>query len=219
MTTDDNTPGFDFLSFNIRSFRVGKKRKKAGTGQVTLVTPSKESIRRHRDKVRTILKNHRCSQLGTVLKRLNSRIRDWADHFRFGNSSQCFSREDWVLFQQLLHFLSRRHGGKKSKGWIYRHYWMRIDGRLRLHDPRTGITLLSHADSHVLCHIKVRGTASPFDGNRDYWKKRRKRTDHTRESGKEDSSFPKGTPTPDGKAHGADPDRLKGATGSAQFKQ
>lgn len=71
----------------------------------------------------------------------------------------------------MLHWAGRRHP-KKSAGWVFAKYWRRRDqGRLEfatLDGPRLAV----HADIPIKRHVKVRGHASPYDGNLVYWANR-----------------------------------------------
>ncbi|MEG4353726.1 reverse transcriptase domain-containing protein [Microcoleus sp. LAD1_D5] len=56
----DEEPGFDFLGFNIRQFPVGKynsgtKSRGGSLGYKTIITPSKESQKRHYRKVAEVI--------------------------------------------------------------------------------------------------------------------------------------------------------------------
>jgi RNA-directed DNA polymerase len=170
------TPGFDFLGFHVRSFRVGKTKKPAGKiGLQTLIQPSKKSILRHHANLATILRSNRHQPIRNVIVALNRSIRGWCSYYRTENSAQTFRKEDHTLFRMLWQFIKRRHQKKTPAGELYATYWPRLEGRKRFRDPTTGETLISHVDFHVKPHIKVRGDASAYDGNRAYWATRRKR--------------------------------------------
>lgn len=170
------TPGFDFLGFTVRSFRVGKFKKGAGkSGMQTLIRPSRKSLLKHHEKLATILRQNHSSPIGGMIGTLNRCIRGWCNYFKTENSSGSFSREDHILFNMLWHFLKRRHQHMTPAHELYALYWPRTDGRKRFRDPASKTCLLSHADFPVEAHIKLRGDASFFNGDRAYWSTRRKR--------------------------------------------
>jgi RNA-directed DNA polymerase len=71
----------------------------------------------------------------------------------------------------LLHWAKRRHRHKNGH-WVYARYW-RTEGRDRwCFAPPAGARLLRHTSTRIQRHVKVRGTASPFDGNLLYWARR-----------------------------------------------
>ena len=55
---------------------------------------------------------------------------------------------------------------------MFNKYWRRsASGRLEFSTP-TGLRLVHHADTPIQRHVKVRGTASPFNGDLAYWSQR-----------------------------------------------
>jgi RNA-directed DNA polymerase len=55
---------------------------------------------------------------------------------------------------------------------LYRKYWLTIgQNRWRFGSP-DGLVLGQHVRTVIRRHVKVRGTASPFDGNLLYWAQR-----------------------------------------------
>ena len=53
--------------------------------------------------------------------------------------------------------------------WVFTKYWRRGDrSRLEFSTP-AGLRLVRHADIPIKRHTKVRGNASPYDGNLSYW--------------------------------------------------
>jgi RNA-directed DNA polymerase len=72
----DGTPGFDFLGFNVRQYPVartksGKDNKGQLLGFTTLIKSSRESIRRHIDHLREVVKGHRNRDQRLLIKKLN----------------------------------------------------------------------------------------------------------------------------------------------------
>lgn len=169
-------PGFNFLGFTVRSFRVGKHKKAPGTsGLQTLIRPSAKSRKRHHATLASILKSSRHKPLGAVIKALNRVIDGWVRYHGTENSADTFSKEDHILFEMLWHFLKRRHRHGLNANQLYKKYWPRVDDRKRFRDPESKLTLLYHADQRITAHIKVRKDESYYNGNRAYWRNRLKR--------------------------------------------
>ncbi|MHC5939020.1 HNH endonuclease [Nostoc sp.] len=78
--------------------------------------------------------------------------------------------------QKLSRWANRRHPGKSGK-WISNKYWNTVGGNNWVFsvtkDGEVAETLISHVSKKIVRHIKVKGTASPFDGNLKYWSSRR----------------------------------------------
>lgn len=53
-TLHGENPGFEFLGFQVKQYPVGKYRAK--DGYKTLITPSVDSVKRHVDRLRQIVK-------------------------------------------------------------------------------------------------------------------------------------------------------------------
>jgi RNA-directed DNA polymerase len=60
----------------------------------------------------------------------------------------------------------------KSKRWIAQKYWHVDDGNGWQFADQEGTTLWRHTQTHIQRHAKVRGRASPYDGNLLYWSQR-----------------------------------------------
>src|SRR5207244_10419402 len=48
-------------------------------------------------------------------------------------------------------------------------YWHSERGRRWVFGAKDGVTLTNHADTPIRRHTKVKGTASPYDGDWPYW--------------------------------------------------
>ncbi len=63
----------------------------------------------------------------------------------------------------------------KSWQWSSRKYWRTIGNNhwcFALNDSDNPFKLFNHADTKIVRHIKVKGIASPMDGNLIYWSSR-----------------------------------------------
>jgi RNA-directed DNA polymerase len=171
--------GFDFLGFTIRQFPVGKHQSgKNGHGQLlgfkTIITPSKAQIKTHIDKLNEVVRKHKSSPQIALIKQLNPIIRGWSNYYATVCSKDTYSHCDKVLYQQLRRWSLRRHP-KKNTSWVVNKYWHSegkrtwifsevIEGKL--------VELLTHAETPIVRHIKVKGERSLYDGDLIYWSSR-----------------------------------------------
>lgn len=177
--------GFDFLGVHVRQHPAGKTHTGKDThgrplGHKMLIRPSKEAIKRHTWEVGRQLRKLRHAPQGKIVRDLNPIIRGWCDYHRWVVCTKVFSTCDHHTYRQLVRWAKARHPGISEKQ-ARKRYWIKVDTRTRfgmyVNDQRgnqTPIYLRSHADTHRQNWIKVKGTASPYDGNLLSWAKRLK---------------------------------------------
>jgi RNA-directed DNA polymerase len=170
--------GFDFLGFTIRQFPVGKTHtgtyKGRPLGFKTLIKPSKEGVQRHLQELRMIVRKSQSLPQEEIIAQLNPVIKGWAQYYRTVVSTKQFERCDHLLFQTLWHQMIRKHP-KKGVKWVKRKYWRTMEGNTWTYATPEGPQrreLIKHAATSTQRHTKVKGKASPFDGNLLYWAKR-----------------------------------------------
>jgi RNA-directed DNA polymerase len=170
----DGEVGFDFLGFTVRQYPVGKTHSgKTGRknsqllGYKTLIKPSKMAIRRHSLKIKEVIRKHKATTQGALIKELNPIIRGWANYYARGNSKETFSRMDYLTYNKLLSWAKFRHHNK-SAHWIATKYWHPEQGKWNF-ATSTGKHLLQYASTPVKEHVKVQGNRTPFDGDWVYW--------------------------------------------------
>ncbi|MGG6265616.1 group II intron reverse transcriptase [Leptolyngbya sp. AN03gr2] len=171
---DGQEPGFDFLGFNIRQYRVSKGRGAKSTdgtplGYKTIIKPSLDSVRKFKTKLKEIVVRNYPGEQATLIYLLNPIIRGWANYFRTENSAVTFRQIDYAIFQMLWGWALKRHPNK-GKRWIYAKYWKRMNGALRFSTPES--LLLQASRTGIQRHVRVKGTKSPFDGDWVYWSRR-----------------------------------------------
>ncbi|MBW4480140.1 MAG: group II intron reverse transcriptase/maturase [Tolypothrix brevis GSE-NOS-MK-07-07A] len=173
-------PGFNFLGFNIRQFPVGKYQSGKNTngkllGFKTIITPSKEKKKVHYEKITRIIDAHKSAPQEALIKNLNPIIRGWANFYARVVSKLAYSELDKLIYQKLNTWAKRRHP-KKSGGWVAKRYWHTMKGENWVFATRKeGLILtrlLTHADTPIVRHVKVKGESSPYDGNLVYWSTR-----------------------------------------------
>jgi RNA-directed DNA polymerase len=160
--------GFDFLGFTVRRYR--------GT---LLITPSKQAVRRIRERLRTEMRSLRGTNAEAVIARLNPIIRGWAAYYRNVVSSKVFTDLDHYMWQLTYKWARRTHPNKPTR-WIVRRYFGVFNKSRRdrwvFGDRVSGAYLLKFAWTRIVRHQMVTGTASP-DGPAltDYWNTRRRK--------------------------------------------
>ncbi|MEA5601968.1 group II intron reverse transcriptase/maturase [Nostoc sp. UHCC 0252] len=72
-------PGFNFLGFNIRQWKVSKYDSKQGFK--TIITPSKEKQKIHYARVASIIDDHKAAPQVALISQLNPVITGWSNYF------------------------------------------------------------------------------------------------------------------------------------------
>ncbi len=172
--------GFNFLGFTIRQFPVGKTHTGTHSGKPlgfkTIITPSKEGVQRHLQALRKILQKSQALPQEELIDQLTPVIHGWALYYRTVVSAKQFATCDHHLVSMLWQKMTRKHP-KKSAGWVKGKYWRTIEGNTWTYATPEGPeqhVLRRHAAIPIQRHTKVKGKASPFDGNLLYWAKRLK---------------------------------------------
>jgi len=172
--------GFNFLGFTIRQYPVGRTHTGTSRGKPlgfkTLIKPSKEGAQRHVQALRRILRRSQSLSQEELIDQLNPVIYGWSLYYRTVVSKKQFTVCDYLLTRMLWQKMTRKHP-KKSATWVKKHYWRTIQGNtwtFATPEETTRQTLRWHAATPIQRHIKVKGQASPFDGNLLYWAKRLK---------------------------------------------
>jgi RNA-directed DNA polymerase len=178
LTPYQENVGFDFLGFNIRQYPVGKTHTGKSTngqplGFKTIVKPSKEGIKRHLAETRRRIKDLKAASQELLIKELNPVIRGWSNYYRTVVSTKTYAGCDNVLHHQLRRWAKARHLNKGNQ-WTRRKYWRTEGNRHWVFATPKGAKLRTHGETHIRRHVKVKGSASPYDGNLLYWSQRLK---------------------------------------------
>jgi RNA-directed DNA polymerase len=167
-------PGFDFLGFNIRQYKVGKthsgkNQQGRSLGYKTIIKPAKSSIQRQVKKLQKEITDRRYAEQSVLIKALIPVIVGWTRYFSTVVSSEVFASLDHILVSMLLAWAIRRHP-RKSKDWIIRKYWNQTPGkRWSFETPGGKYQLPRHTETPIRRHVKVAGDRSLYDGNWVYW--------------------------------------------------
>ncbi|PMB38408.1 group II intron reverse transcriptase/maturase [Fischerella thermalis CCMEE 5319] len=163
--------GFNFLGCNVRQYPVsinnsGKRRK----GFKTIIQPSKESIQKHKDQIKTLVKQGKAKTQIAIINELNPIIRGWTNYFSPNVSSEAFKYLTHFTVQTLMKWGRKRHP-KKSRQWVNQKYfgthegyqWTFMTGKFKL---------LRHSETKIIRWVKVSQDRSPYDGDWVYWSTR-----------------------------------------------
>ncbi|MEQ8996904.1 MAG: group II intron reverse transcriptase/maturase [Coleofasciculus sp. B1-GNL1-01] len=172
-------PGFDFLGFHIQQFPVGKyttgkNSKGIPLGFKSIITPSREKCKKHYQNIKEVVKTHKGTSQKRLIERLNPIIRGWTNYYSRVNSKKAFSKMDDRVYALLESWAKHRHRNKGNK-WLAKRYWKTIGGDNWVFATREGknpIRLLKHSATKIQDYVKVKGDASPYDGNLVYWSTR-----------------------------------------------
>jgi RNA-directed DNA polymerase len=175
---DDTPPGFTFLGFDIvqkpkwNNMRKAFTQRKSKQDFITLITPSKEDIKRHKMKLRDTIRRYRGIDQEKLIYKLNPIIRGWALSKRTQISAKIFQDLDAYVFLHLWKWARKRHP-KTSKIKLKEKYWHIVEKRNWVfgikRDGEVTIQLQTHTKIPIVRHVKVEGKASPFNGNLIYW--------------------------------------------------
>ncbi|NMG60801.1 group II intron reverse transcriptase/maturase [Geitlerinema sp. P-1104] len=178
-TIEGEQPGFDFLGFNIQQHKVGKHKTGMNTrneplGFKTIIKPSKKAIKTHYQKLKQIVDSHITAPQEVLITHLNPVIKGWSNYYSTVVSKQTFNQLDNLLYWKLTRWGKRRHPNKTGK-WAARKYWQKIGNKSWAFATRTEsnpMQIRTHMETPIIRHIKVKGEASPYDGNLKYWSTR-----------------------------------------------
>ncbi|PIA98514.1 MULTISPECIES: group II intron reverse transcriptase/maturase [Streptomyces] len=158
--------GFDFLGFNVRRYN-GK----------TLIKPSKEAVKRAKERIRTEVRNLKGAPAARVVSALNPYARGWSTYYRHAVSSAAFAELDYFTFWTLYRWAYRSHPAKPT-GWVKKRYWGKFESS-------RGDNWVFGSPEHYLRkfawtkierHVLVAGGNSPDDPALvEYWNKRRRK--------------------------------------------
>jgi RNA-directed DNA polymerase len=151
--------GFDFLGQHVREY----------SGSI-LVKPSRKNMAAFLEKARGIIKAHQQATAGNLIGQLNPLIRNWATYHRHAASKRAFTKVDNALFLALWRWACRRHPNKPRR-WIKDKYFLTTGERKWVFSgKRPGpkghiqlVQLASAASMPIVRHVKIKGTANPYD--------------------------------------------------------
>lgn len=159
--------GFDFLGQNVRKYPDHGKQK-------LLIKPSTKNIHSFLEDIRNVFRKARSLTAAQLIQMLNPKIRGWANYHRSVVSKATFSRIDNIIWHQTYCWGKRRHPQKGYK-WLLSKYYKRI-GKVnhrfcgtetQENGSTREFTLLKMAYTPIRRHVKILGSAHPFDTKYD----------------------------------------------------
>jgi RNA-directed DNA polymerase len=118
--------GYDFLGYHFREY-PDKGRMKGNKLGAFLVTPSSEKVKAFCKELRILIKGYNEKSLYELTRKLNMKLRGWAEHYRTVTSQKAFNTVSYHVWNALWRKLVRRHR-KRSKDWLYKKYFKRKKG-------------------------------------------------------------------------------------------
>ncbi|WP_333054342.1 MULTISPECIES: group II intron reverse transcriptase/maturase [unclassified Microcoleus] len=166
--------GFEFLGFHVQQHKVGNYRSAKNTvgiplGFTTLITPSKPKVKAHLAKIAEVIDTHNTAPQVALISRLNPIIRGWSNYYSTVVSKDTFNKVDSLTYDKLRAWARRRGKGSINKD----KYWRTVGDRNWCFSTEEGLELVQHKATPIVRHAKVKGNATPYDGNWIYWSKRR----------------------------------------------
>ncbi len=161
--------GFDFLGQNIR-----KHSKSDGKPAKLQITPSKESYKNIKEKIRTLCQSHKGVTPNELINKLNPVLRGWANYHRHVISARTFSKVDSYAWGRVYRWCRRRHPDKTGR-WVAQRYFLQEDRKgWHFTDPATGNRLIRIAENaRRQRYVKIKAAANPFDPQwDDYFRNR-----------------------------------------------
>jgi RNA-directed DNA polymerase len=165
--------GFDFLGFNIRTYRNTTSRN----GWKLLIKPSKGAVVRLKRKLKAEWRLLQGTNADVAVKRLNPIVRGWANYYRCGVSKKTYHALDRWMWIRASKWARFRHP-KKMWWWLKERYWgHKVKGRQDNWVFGTPDNqLIKFSWTKIERHVLVQGLASPDDASlRSYWDERRKK--------------------------------------------
>ncbi len=174
-TLDGEHPGFDFLGFNIRQFKVGRHLSGLNSHRQplyfkTIITPAKDATKRHMAELADAIRQHQSASQTALLVKLDPVVRGWSNYYKTVCSAEIYSTCDHQLWQKLWSWATRRHP-MKNHHWVARKYWHTRGSRHWVFGTLDQ-SLRTHQETKISRYVKVIGSRSPYDGDQVYWGQR-----------------------------------------------
>lgn len=170
------SPGLDFLGFNFRNHQVSIHRGVKSTRGVKqnfiqITKPSRNSIKEHKREITVLLKKYKSAPLMSVVETLSEKLKGWTYYYSLSQCTKTFTRLDGWLWEKLWRWAVKRFKSSKNakircfsvSGWKFGF----ID------DITKKKWVLNRYDQvKVRKHVKIRQSASIYEGQTEYFSKR-----------------------------------------------
>jgi RNA-directed DNA polymerase len=145
-------------------------------GFTTLITPTKESIRKHQISIKEVIRGHITAPQESLIKKLNPIIRGWSNYYKNSDIKNVgeSSKQDNLMYLKLRRWGYRRCLSINKAHNIYWHTIGNNKWAFSVKAKNGYLRLVSHIE--VECsstkYVKVKGDRSPYDGDAVYWSSR-----------------------------------------------
>jgi len=125
-----------------------------------LTKPSKDSIKKITETLKTVICQHRGKTQTELIKSLNPIITGWANYHKHACAKKTFAKIDTFIFRALWKWAKRRHPNKSRK-WIKNRYWKRtLFNNWLFSDGRTILKRAAH--TKIVRHRIIKFDANPY---------------------------------------------------------
>lgn len=150
--------GFDFLGAHARKYK-GK----------LLIKPAKGNIQTFLSNIKQTIESNHGVKTEILIRKLNAKIRGWANYHRHIVSKKTFSTVDNSIFWMLYKWLKRRHPNKNA-AWRYKEYFRTEAGnrwifhaKVHKESKITFLDLFRASQVPIRRHLKIQAQATPYD--------------------------------------------------------
>ena len=162
--------GFDFLGFHCRLYKESDRFK-------CLIKPSKDSIKKAKERINYIFEISKGDNVDTLIERLNPVIRGIGYFWRISVAKKIFNDIDYYIWNKTYKFLRRLHPRKGWK-WIVKKYFPhyndgKSNNRWILTGPKDKNRLMKMASIPIRRWNMIKYNYSPYDASKsEYFKER-----------------------------------------------
>lgn len=181
----DSANGFNFLGFHIITVRnmVSNKYK-------CHITPSRNAQNAFKTKVKKVFRSNKAAKTDVLISKLAPIIVGWCNYFRYFESTAVFKSLDHFLWERIKIWTKQKQGGKGNiEQWREKYFTAsKVLFQGHTHERNNILSVIcppmrGSKEPNVKFlpypswvtkkeHIKVKGDASPYDGNDAYWANR-----------------------------------------------
>lgn len=167
--------GFDFLSFNIRSYSVSDRK----AGHKTLIKPSQKAVKNFRRKMKELFCSYNGQDAASLIRAANPVIRGWCNFYRHSVAAEVLHDVEHYLHIRQKRWCRRNHLRKSKKWYMKRyfgHHYRCPNYGYTFKDPLSDAYMLHASSFKIERWIKVKhGHVPDNPDQRSYWQQREKR--------------------------------------------
>lgn len=160
--------GFEFLGWEIRNrpFRYDKNKgsdSDVQTEKVLVIRPTRASLNRIREKIRSVLKKTRGLPFGATISELNPVLRGWCNYYRHQEQGQiAIQNIGHYVVKTIFRFLRKKHPTRSNK-WILQRYRYSSKTRTWIFGTSDGARLQDCSELTTKRHRKqLEGKRNPY---------------------------------------------------------